>query len=71
MKVGENTKHLHKRKNYKYRMMKKLIVQQKNLAYKKYLRTKNIDNGIEYKSRRAIVKRETRQRHGKFWEQFM
>jgi hypothetical protein len=48
-----------------------VIVLQKNLAYKKYFRTKNIDNEIEYKPRRVVVKRETRQRHRKLWEQFM
>jgi microcompartment protein CcmK/EutM len=36
----------------------KLIVQQKNLAYKKYLQTKSIDNETEYKRRRAIAKTE-------------
>jgi hypothetical protein len=35
----------------------KLIVQQKNLSYKKYLQTKTIHNEIEYKRRRAIAKR--------------
>ena len=48
-----------------------LIVLQKNLAYKKYLQTKNIDNEIEFKPRRVVAKRETRQGHRKFWEQFI
>jgi hypothetical protein len=38
----------------------KLIVKQKNLAYKKYLQTKTIEKETEYRHRRAIAKRETR-----------
>ena len=41
----------------------KLIVQQKNLAYKKYLQTKTTDYDTGYKCRRATAKREIRNRH--------
>jgi hypothetical protein len=37
-----------------------LLVQQKNLACKKYLHTKTIDHEIEYKRRRVIAKIEIR-----------
>jgi hypothetical protein len=37
----------------------KLIVQQKNLAHKKYLRTKTTDNETEYKRRGATAKTES------------
>jgi hypothetical protein len=36
----------------------KLIVQEKNLAYKNYHQTETIDNEMEYKHRRATAKRE-------------
>ena len=49
----------------------KLLVEQKNSAYKKYLLTKAIENEIEYKRRRATAKRENIKRHRKVWEQFM
>jgi hypothetical protein len=48
----------------------KLTVQQKKLAYKKYLHTKKINKDTEYKSRRANAKREIIKRHHKSWEQF-
>jgi len=41
----------------------KLIVQEKNLAYKKYHQTHTIDNEMEYKRRRATAKREIRKRY--------
>ena len=46
-------------------------VQQKKLAFKKYLQTKTLDTEIEYKHRRAIANREIRKRHHKSWEQFL
>jgi hypothetical protein len=46
------------------------MAQQKNIAYKKYLRTKYIENEIEYKRRRATAKGEIIKRHRKVWEQF-
>jgi DNA repair photolyase len=48
----------------------KLSVQQKKLAYKKYLQTKKINKETEYKSTRANAKREIKKRHHKSWEQF-
>ena len=41
----------------------KLTVQESNLAFKKYLQTKTIDNETEYNRRRATAKREIRKRH--------
>jgi hypothetical protein len=41
----------------------KLIIQQKNLAYNKYLGTKTTDSETHYKRRRAIAKREIRRHH--------
>ena len=41
----------------------KLIVQEKNVAYKKYHQTQTIDNEMEYKRRRATAKREIRKRY--------
>ena len=49
----------------------KWLVQQQNIAYKKYLRTKNIENEIEYKYRRATANGEIIKRHRKVWEQFI
>jgi hypothetical protein len=48
----------------------KLIVQQKNVSYKKYLQKKTIDNETEYKHRRSTAKREIKKRHRKSWEQY-
>lgn len=46
-------------------------MQQKNIACKKYLRTKNIENETEYKRRRATAKVEIIKRYRKVWERFV
>jgi len=38
----------------------KVIIQQKNLGYNKYLGTKTTENETDYKRRRDIANRETR-----------
>jgi hypothetical protein len=46
------------------------MAQQKNTAYKKYLRTKYTENEIQHKRRRATAKGEIIKRHRKVREQF-
>jgi hypothetical protein len=46
-------------------------IRNKNLAYTKYLNTKQLEDEIDYKRQRAIAKREIRRRHRQSWKTFI